>query len=114
MIRNQRVWKWASLLCTAVALFTVEHSAFAAAIIDGTVAGRSEKCRNRFAVLAPSGYVILEWVGGEEPRDGARASGTLERYGPTYITLDGRRSQVFVSDYRLSQAASDRRLNEAC
>jgi hypothetical protein len=100
-------------MCAAIFL-AASTPAWAAPEIEGIVAQASAQCRNRFAILTEGSYTILVWNGGAEPRIGARALGTLGKYGPTYITIDGRRSNVFISDYGVSSATYASRLRESC
>ena len=82
----------------------------------GIVVLNKSGCSSRYVVETNKGYVILEWFGGNDPKEGNKMVGDFESYGMKTIhnvSVDSE-TRVWVEDFWLSRSSVIEKLREFC
>lgn len=105
--------KHVSRLKLLVAFFVFVPTSVSAS--EGIVVKYESGC-SYYIVAAENGYVILNWYGGKNPREGDTLAGELEKYGLKSIRNITRDEpmRVFVEATGLSEDDALDRFNEEC
>jgi hypothetical protein len=101
--------------CIAGFLVIACSLAFPAFASEGNVSHRVSGCA-WFLVDLPSGFVLMEWYGGNDPDKGDEVVGKMETYGMKTIfnTTVDEEFRVWIDDFMLSKNRALEKLYENC
>jgi hypothetical protein len=96
--------------------FLVALTMSADAMTKAVVVLKTSGCSGRFVAESSSGYILMEWYGGDDPTRGDTIIGNLHSYGfeDIHNITSGSEGRVWIDDYMLSRSRVLEKLADKC